>query len=343
VTDRSIGDFPYLRRLLYGIGLFTLIIVVGTVGYHFILGCSFFDGFYQTVITVSTVEVQDFGSHTGAKIFTLVIVLVGMGNLLFLVSTFAAFFSDGEFRRLLERKRMDNEIRKLTDHVIVCGGNDEIGTYVILELLKTEHRFVVVSERFDPRAWPDHRLLYIQGDPSNDEVLRRAGIESALGIISILPEDKDNVFVTITARGLNPRIRIVAKCVDTRTGEKLVKAGADSVVNPDFIGGMRIASELLRPAAVTFLDKMLRVESRSAIRFEDMKVGKGSEFEGLTLREAAFSKRFNILVVGVRGKGEEDFVYSPPSDYRLEEGTELVVLGELTAINAVKRLCKGGK
>lgn len=333
------NEFPYLRRLIYGLILFCAVILTGTVGYHIIIGCSLFDGFYTTVITVSTLEASEFGDNPAAKVFTVVIILVGMGNLLFLVSTFAAFFADGEFRRLLRRNKMDAVIHKLDGHVIICGGNDEIGAYVIGELEKTGKDFVVVNETFGNmyRQDTDNRL-YIEGDPSDDEVLTRANIQKAMGVISILPEDKDNVFVTLTARGLNPGIRIVAKCVEKKTSAKLKKAGADSVVNPDLIGGMRVASELIRPTAVNFLDEMLRVESKSAIRFEDMTVGRGSTFDGITLREAALS-RFNVLVVGVRDKGDRDFIYSPPSDYVLKEGSELVVLGQLDKINQVKEMC----
>ncbi|MFC1479713.1 potassium channel family protein, partial [Planctomycetota bacterium] len=332
----SIGEFPYLKRLIYGLVLFVAIIITGTIGYHIIAGYSLFEGFYSTLITVATVEARDFGDNTPAKVLTVFLILVGMGNLLFLVSTFAAFFADGEFRRLLWRNKMDNEIKKLRDHVIVCGGLDEIGTYVIDELIKTHRQFVAVNESLG-NINQKKVSLYVEGDPANDEVLNRAGIQNAIGVISILPEDKDNVFVTLTARGLNPDIRIVAKCVDSRTSEKLRKAGADSVVNPDLIGGMRIASELMRPTAVSFLDKMLRVQSKSAIRFEDMKITKGSELEGKTIKEAALSTKYSLLVVGARKKADEDFIYSPSSDHVLEEGSEVVLLGELDKINQVKK------
>jgi len=336
------NEFSYLKRLTYGLVLFAAVIMIGTVGFHFITGDSLFDGFYNTLITVSTLEARDFGGNTGAKVFTVFLILIGVGNLLFLVSTFAAFFADGEFRRIMRRRKMDNVIKTLTGHVIVCGGTDDIGGYVIEELEKTGRKYVVVNSSAPAANNADSKgFLYIEGDPSDDEALSAANIGEASGIISILPEDKDNVFVTLTARGLNPDIRIVAKCVDSRTGSKLTKAGADSVVNTDLIGGMRIASELMRPAAVSFLDEMIRVQSKSTIRFEDVKISAGSEFVGITLKKAALSIRFNLLIVGARKKGQADFVYSPPSDYIIEEGTELVVLGDLEKIRKVRKISGG--
>jgi voltage-gated potassium channel len=282
---------------------------------------------------------MDLGDDTVAKVFTLFVVVFGMGNLLFLVSAIAGFFADGEFQQLLRRRKMRKEIEKLSGHYIICGGKDEICDYVIDEIEKTGRKAVIVGQfsgRVEEREEEEKGRLYINGDPADDDTLRKAGIEDARGIVSILPHDQDNVFVALTARGLNPDIRIVAKCVDTKTREKLTKAGADSSVSPDFIGALRMASELMRPTATNFLDKMLRAKTGSAVRFEDVRVKAGCSAIGQTIGDVNINKAFNLLVVGILPRDGEDFIYSPPSDYILKEGDEFVVLGDVDKVNSLR-------
>ncbi len=329
----------YLRNILYALAIFIMIVAVGTAGYVIIVGISLFEAFYNIVITVSTLQVMDLGDNTLAKVFTLFVVVFGMGNLLFLVSAIAGFFADGEFQQLLRRRKMRKEIEKLEGHYIICGGKDEISDYVIDEIVKTGRKAVIVSQyvrREEEREEEERGRLYINGDPADDNTLMKAGIEKARGVVSILPHDQDNVFVALTARGLNPDIRIVAKCVDTKSRKKLEKAGADAAVSPDFIGGLRMASELMRPTATNFLDKMLRAQSSSAIRFEDVSVKAECSSIGKTIGEININKAFNLLVVGILPRESKDFIYSPPSDYILKEGDEFVVLGDVEQVGKLR-------
>ncbi len=332
------------RRLLLTLCIFISVVAVGATGFKLMdSDRSFFECAYNAFILVSTVD-RPFGgemeptSGVGYRIFTVLLVVGGMGTILYGVSTITALIVEGELTNILRRRRMESRIKKLRDHIIVCGIG-ATGYHIAEELHKVGVAFVVVenSEERLARLKDIPEALCVKGDATDDDVLEKAGIRSAKGIIMALPSDQENLFATITARQLNSSIKIVAKCLDRNTEKKLTRAGASEVVATSTIGGLRMASVMLRPTVVTFLDKMLR-DPKETTRIEEMKVMSGSDIADKTLSEARLGNRASILVVAVKPPDSERFIYRPAPETKLAPGTVVVVMGEMGNIRKAREL-----
>lgn len=235
---------------------------------------------------------------------------------------------------------MEKEIAKLKDHYIVCG-SDETAQTIIQELVLTQKPFVVVEplqEKID-RFSTLGNILFVQGDPTEDSALVQAGIERAKGILLSLPSDEANLFVSISARSLNPDIRIVAKGTDVKSHNKMFKAGSDAVVSPSFIGGMRMVSEMIRPAAVTFLDMMLR-EREKILRVEEIRVKKGSSLAGKTLEEAGVERETLSLLVAIRKAGSNKYHFNPSKKTEIEEDDVLVLIAAPEIVRDIEKMAE---
>lgn len=331
------------RRLKIAVIVLAIVFLIGVVGFKSLGGrdWSTLDAVYMAVITMATVgygETKDLSKNPAARVFTVFFILAGMGILLFVISLATAFIVEGELTQVLWRKKMIKEIAKLKDHIIVCGAG-ETGIHAVEELLKTRHNFVIIEP--DKERVEKLKLLgdlnIIEGDASEDEVLSQAGIERAKGVIIALPTDKDNLFVTITARQLNPKIKIVAKGIDPKTDTKLIKAGANSVVSPNFIGGLRMVSEMIRPAVVNFLDLMLRDKSRT-LRVEEVTITDRSQLAGKTLDEAAITQQTNLLVMAMKDPDSPDFHFNPSPKTVLRPGQILIVSGDISGVIKLREL-----
>lgn len=311
-------------KLLQITSVVALILCSGVLGYHFIEGWSFFDALYMTVITLATVgygEVYPL-SHAG-RVFTVFLIFGGMGILLYGVTKMTAFFVEGEMTGYLRRRKMKRRIMKFKDHFILCGWGLK-GRHVYDELIRTRRQCIVVE--IDPEKISrlrDRDAYVVEGDSTKDEVLLAAGITKAAGLVTTLPTDKDNLFVVITARGLNPSMRIVAKIDDLNSKEKFIRSGANATVSGNYIGGLRLASELIRPDAVNFLDTTLR--DNSALRVEDIRVGEHSEYQDKTLEEVHPLNDSRILLFSLKHDGV--FSFNPPKKTKLAKGDSLVVIG----------------
>lgn len=318
------------RQLLLAGGMLAAIMVVGATGYHGMGDgrWSWTDCLYMTIITLSTVGFAETlpGMHEveGARIWTLLLILLGSGTLLFFVSTFTAFIVEGDVRGTIRRRRMQKLIDQLDNHIIVVGVG-ATGIHVVEELLATGETFVAIDtdeERLE-RIAAEHgpRFLYVSGDATDDAVLERAGIARARGLAATLREDKDNVFVSITARALNSRLNIAAKMTEDSAESKLKRAGANHIVSPSYIGGMRLASELVRPSVVQFLDRMRSQD----LRVEEVTIPADSDLVGSPLRETTIRHQTNALVLAVR-EPDGSYSYNPGPDFTLLAGQKLVVL-----------------
>jgi voltage-gated potassium channel len=334
------------RRLLVALALLAIILLVGTVGYKFLVGGTWLDGLYMTVITLSTVGygevVPGLEESPGGRIFTIGLIFFGAGLLLYVISTTTAFFVEGKLTDILRRRKMEREIEKLSDHTIVCGAGTT-GIHVIEELTKVGEAFVVIES--DPerlkKVLPQTTFLYCQGDATSDEVLLKAGIERARGLVTVLSNDKDNLFVTITARQLNPGARIVARGVEPSIRQRIRQAGADAVVFPNQIGGLRLVSELIRPHVVGFLDRMLR-PGREAWRIEEVAVAEGSPSVGKTLGSLEIEKRVGLPVLALTEDEGRKVTYYPTHDTVLPSEARLVVLAERTQVDKLRHLLESG-
>lgn len=316
------------KKLTLAVVVFFCVFLVGVTGFKLIGGqeWSWLDSLYMTVITLSTVgygETIDLSANPAGRLFVVVFIISCLGTIAFAVSSITHFIVEGELKDILGRRKMEKKVAKLKDHYIVCGSG-ETSLSIIQELLLTKRKFVVV----DPQKENLEELgdvLYVLGDPAEDDVLIAAGIERAKGILLALPSDEANLFVTVTARGLNPKIRIVSQGIDLRSHKKILKAGSNSVISPPHIGGMRMVSEMVRPAVVTFLDMMLR-DRQKALRFEEIPIGADSPLAGKTIEEIRIREKTGGLVVAIKRSDSGEFEFNPDDDARLQAGDILILI-----------------
>ncbi len=336
-----------VERLVTAAIVLVAIVVVGAVGFHGI-GASagkdweWGDCLYMTIITLSTVgfgeTLPGMDAMGSARIWTVALILVGSGTLVYFVSTFTALLVDTDIRGMLRVNRMQSKIDALSGHVIVCGVS-QTGAHIVEELVATKTPFVVVdlsTEHIEKllHDFPSVEILYVIGDASDDEVLTQAGIMRCKGLVCALGDDRDNLFVTVSAHSLNASSRIVAECVAPSAVEKLRRAGANAIVQPNRIGGMRIASEMLRPQVVEFLDQMLRDKGRS-FRIEEATISAGSKLVGRAFRDAEWSAHTNALIIAARPK-DGSIVHNPPSTMALEAGMTLIALGDVGEVEKLR-------
>jgi voltage-gated potassium channel len=323
------------RRLPIAFVLVSGVILLGTLGYMLVEGWNFLDSLYMTVITIATVgfkEVEPLSSQ--GKIFTILLIMIGMGILLFSISTFTAFLVEGDLNVMIRRRKMMKRISELTGHYIVCGIG-KIGTHIIDELCKTGRHFVAIDRNETVcSALGDKKILYIKGDATHSSVLRAANIEHAKGIFCSLHNDAENLLLILTAKALNPKLRIIVRAEEDESDEKMRKAGADGVILTKFIGGLRMASEMIRPKAVTFLDEMLK-GSDEVYRVEDITFDDKSKFIGLSLKESGLLNKKEITVVAIR-KGNR-YIFNPTQEEKIETGDALILIGETKNIREIKQ------
>jgi len=328
------------RRLYFLLALIIVVHLVGSLGYFIIFGGEpeFLDCLYMTVVSLTTVgygEIIEVTGNDTAQIFTMLLITFGMGIILYGISSLTALFLEGELSGLLRKKRMAKQIDKLDDHYIVCGGG-ETGSGVIAELCKNSETAVLIETNADriERCKTICELLFIQGDATEDENLIMAGIDRAAGIVISLPSDKDTLYVTMTARMLNHKLRIISRMSNPLLQPKLIKAGADAVVCPNSIGALRMASEMIRPTAVDFLDHMLR-SGKGNLRIHELRVSQNSKFNQKEIRECGLKDSYDLLVLGAKDD-DNDIEFNPSPTRLLATGTTLIVMGAVEEIARAK-------
>jgi voltage-gated potassium channel len=306
---------------------------------------SFVDIAYMTVITLTTVgfgEVIDLSTSPAGRIFTIFLILGGVGSILYLLSGVAALVSDGNIQRLTWVKSMKRKAESMHDHIIVCGGGT-IGAHVIDELHATQRPFVLI-EQSEERVRELHEregsnFPAIIGDATEDERLRDAGIERASGVISCLHADNENLIVVVSARMLRPDIRIVCRCTNIARADKLRRAGADSVVSPTTIGGMRLSSEMVRPRVVSFLDHMLH-DKEEPLRVEEWSIDADSHFAGKPVGEVRALNLENFLVIALSSDGDT-WQFNPPDSAIMHPGMRLIFMSSPEACKTFGRIAAG--
>ena len=235
---------------------------------------------------------------------------------------------------------MKKIIGNLNDHLIVCGAGNT-GLHIIQELYNTKKEFVVIEEKeeiFEELQNKYLDIICIHGDATKDEVLEEAGVENAKAIAAVLPYDKDNLFLTITAKQLNPKIRIISKIMNLENKRKLIRAGASSIVPPQFISALRLVSEMVRPKVVGFLDNMLR--DKKNLRIEEIKVPKNSWTIGKSLANLDLRKKVGLQILAYQDPISQAYNYSPKSDDLIQENMTLITMGEPDQINNLEKFIK---
>lgn len=307
----------------------------GVVGYCLIEGWNPADALYMTVITIASVGYGETHplSHAG-RLFTILLILCGSATLIYGLSTLTAFIVEGNLTDILRRRKMAKAIADLEGHYIVCGLS-ATGRYLIDELKKTGQSFVVIDR--DPerlKALGEEGILNIEGDATVDAVLQAANIAKAGGLLTTLHTDTENLFVVVTARGLNRSLKIIAKAINEESERKLRQVGANGVVMPDFIGGMRMASEMLRPSVVTFLDTMLRDRDKT-LRVEEIGISATSPLKGMSLGESTIMDIEGVTVVAM-ADGRGQYTFNPSRKRLLDAGDVVIVMGVVDNIMALK-------
>lgn len=324
------------RLLFAGLSL-VVVFAIGTAGYY-LLGnerWSLEDCAYMVLITITSVgyaEILPVHETPHGRLFTMTLLVTGMGVSFYFLSSLTAFIIEGDLREVLWRRRMTRRLTKMTGHYIVCGAG-RTGRYVVDELVRGGLQVVIVER--DPEQLDalvkrhGDALIALGGDATDDGVLKDAGVQDALGLVAALQHDQDNLFIALSARQLNTKLRIVSRANAERVEPKLRQAGADAIVSPTHIGGRRMAHELLRPNVVGFLD-IMSMDMRRNLDIEQMEIPAGSPLDGRTLRKSNIREVSSALVLAVIDAGVH--TYNPPSDFLLKAGMTLVLLGEVEQI-----------
>lgn len=314
------------------------ILSFGTFGYMFIEHSSFIDSLYMTMITISTIGYGEiFPLSTMGRIFTMVLILVGVGFVMFMFSKITEAVVGGELRALYGRLNMKNKVFGLTDHYIICGFG-RIGRVICHLLKEADKAFVVIENNPEViQELADLNYLFLDGEASSDDTLLEAGVERAKGLISVVSTDADNVYITLSARGLNNDLYIMARSSGTDGGEtKLLRAGANRVISPYYIGACRMAQQILRPTVTDFID--LTVHSGElGLRMEELTVSDHGSIVNTTVKDSNIRRDFNLIVVAIK-RDQGEMLFNPnPSSMILTNDT-LIVLGDYNKIKELEKL-----
>jgi voltage-gated potassium channel len=334
------------RRLTYALLALLAVIIVATCGYKFFgvdetgRHVGWIDALYMTVVTLTTVgygEIVSTAHSPGLRVFNALILIFGIGLMLYVFSVSTAFVVEGELKNIFWRRKMQKRIAGFSGHIIVCGAG-ETGLPIVEELVRTGRQVVVVDH--DPERLHRHKEVegvgLIEGDATDEEVLDQAGLERASGVIAALPSDKDNLVVTVTVRQKQPTIRIVARNLEPKMGDKILRAGANAIVSPNLIGGMRLASEMIRPHVVSFLDLMLKEKSKT-LRIEEVPVPYHSSWVGKELGQLDLQERFSLCCLALRCSTDETYRYNPHNSELVKGNSVLVVMGNVEDVQTARR------
>ena len=331
-----------VRHLRFSIAALVTVIAFGTLGYAMIEDWQAFDALYMTIITLATVgfrEVHELSPE--GKVFTIVLIISGTGIIAYTLSSLIQFTLEGQLRKILGRKKLESRIGKLRDHYIICGYG-RIGHLICREFQSRPTPFVVVEQN------PNHieRLeregyMYVEGDATDDETLQAAGIEHAKGLITAVTSDTDNVYITLTARGLNPKLFILARAGEEGAEKKLMRAGASKVISPYTIGASRMAQAILRPSVVDFIE-LATASEHLALQIEEIRIAADSVLAGKNLINSGIRQSMGIIIVGIK-ESDGKMTFNPPPEKNIEPNSVLIILGERPAISKLEKIAGGGQ
>lgn len=324
------------------LGVIAALVATGTIGYKLILGLPWFDCFYFTLITITTIG---FGEPQGmtepARYFTAFLIITGVSTIGYALSVAARALLEFELIATFGKRKMFKDISKLSDHYIVCGAG-RIGARVIREIARRGHDFVVIEGN---EASADKLLslgyLVLMGDATDDNVLRAAGIERARGLVCAVSSDPDNLYITLTARDINKELRIVSRANDESAVKRLLKAGADQVVSPAITGSNQMAQVLLRPAVAAFME-MATMTDKLELEMEQIEITDQSPFINHALKDSGIRADLNVMVIAIRRSGGK-MIFNPSAETVIEKQDALVVIGSHDSLEALEKMANPGK
>jgi voltage-gated potassium channel len=329
-----------VRNLRLSLSILTAVIAAGTLGYSLIEGWSLFDALYMTVITLATVgfkEVHELSPQ--GKAFTITLIIFGVGVITYAAGSLIQFMVEGQLRQVVGRKKMEKKIAKLKDHYIICGFG-RIGQMICKEFQTRPVPFVVVEKNPDLcERLSREDYLFVQGNATDDDCLLAAGIERARGLITAVTSDTDNVYITLTARGLNPRLFILARAGEEGAEVKLMRAGASKVISPYTIGAVRMAHAILRPSVVDFIE-LATAHENLALQIEEIEVFTNSSLVGQTLVTSGIRQTMGIIIVAIK-QPDGHMLFNPAPDTEIVAGSVLIILGERLGITQLEQIAQG--
>jgi len=318
--------------------LFSLLVVfaAGTFGYSLIEGWTLFDALYMTVITLATVGFREVAPLSDAgRAFTILLIVFGAGIIAYAIGSMIQILVEGQVLKALGRKKLEKQINKLSGHYIICGYG-RIGAMIAREFAARPKPFVVVendAEVCERLTGEGH--LFVRGNATDDETLLEAGIERARGLITAVTSDTENVYITLTARGLKPELFILARASDDSSEVKLRRAGANKVVSPYTIGATRMAQAILRPSVVDFIE-IATGSQNVELQLEEISISERSELIGKTLMNSDIRKQIGVIIVGIK-RGNQ-MLFNPAPDTELLNNDTLITLGEPAAVLQLEKL-----
>ncbi len=327
------GRIPFL---VIGIVVSVLILLGGSIGYMVIEGWPFTESLYMTVITLSTVGYGEIRrlSSTG-RIFTMVLIVMGVGFVFYLAGCLIRFMVEGRIREILGRRKLKKNIRAQKGHYIICGYGRVGGA--VCETLGPKSIDMVVIERDPARVSKLHELniLHVEGEATDEENLITAGVERARGLVAALKTDSDNVYVTLSARQLNPDLFILARAGEEQAEKKMRAAGANQVVFPYRMGAHRMAQIILRPTVTDFIELMMDV--RQDIQMEEMPVDTSSKLINVALQDSGIRQKLDLIILAVK-KAAGEMLFNPSSKTALEAGDTVITIGETENLERLRKL-----
>ena len=327
----------YDFQLVFSFTLPVLLVIFGTVGYMIIERWTLLDSLYMTLITVATVGYGEIHHmSTSGRIFTSILIVSGVVIIAYCIQTFVMYMLQKNIFGTFWRRAMDRQISRLKNHVILCGYG-KIGRHVAEEFTAAGTPFVLIDADLpDEETLRDKKVLFINGDATDEHILKEAGIDHARALVTVVGKDADNMFITMTARSLVPSLTIVARAEEASNKGKLLRAGADKVVLPYELGGRRIASQVLYPSVANFLETVMSHGSME-LRMAEITVAEKSSLDGKTLQEADIRKKTGSVILAIR-KTDNRLFNNPPSDTMIRKGDMFICLGTQEQIQSLQKL-----
>jgi len=341
MNNQSVMKFSKISKLRYALILLFLVFILGTTGFMLVEKYSFLDAIYMTVITVATVGFKEIHPLSDAgKIFTILLILTSMGTFVYAISVITTTIVDGEFKSYFKDFRTNAEIKKMKNHVIVCGYGRN-GKQAVAELCNNNYPFIIIEQNHGVinESVSDSNMHFIEGDATTDEILLKAGVKSAKAVITSLPLDADNLFVVLSARALNPDLTIISRATSDSSEKKLKMAGADSIVLPEKIGGAHMATLVLKPDVVEFLQNISVYESTSVNLEEIFCSEMPDKFLNKTLAELDIRNKTGANIIGFK-TSEGEYIINPLPETPMLKDAKIFVLGTPVQIIKMKELFK---
>jgi voltage-gated potassium channel len=341
-SSRTLRRAPRPRlRIRYALYALAAAVALGTIGFHLLEGWSLSDSLYVTIQTITTVGYGDVPPTTFAgRVFASLFMVVGVGTVAYILSSTVQTIVQSEMLAALGERRRHREMSKLHDHFIICGAG-RVGSRIIAAMESAHVSFAVI-ETDEPKVsgLMERGVPVLVRDATLEETLREAGVERARGLAACLPDDADNVYVVLIARGLNSNLHIVARAVEEQAEEKLIRAGANRVVAPTIIGSHRMAQALMKPAVADFMDSIAAEDLD--LGFEQLEVAHGSVYVGRRLRFTNIRSDLDVVIVAMRHKGGE-MIFNPSGDAIIEAGDLLIAIGRAEALAELTAMARGTK